>query len=147
MIVEQRGRIDARKSGPAMLRFLLRLTIAIATVLACAGIARPERGSASLLATTVHVVAAAGSSAERCVAPSGSLHRWHEGAGHPLADLEAIELDDDEDDSLRDVLGVAALSFGCVPIPREANRDPVGELPVDTSRFAAGTGLPRGPPA
>ena len=130
-----------------MLRLLLRLTIAIATVIACAGVARPERGSASLLASTVRVVAAAGASAERSGAPSESLHRWHEGAGHPLADLEAIEADDDDDDSLRDVLGVAALSFRCVPIPFEADRDPGGEVAVDTSRFAAGTGLPRGPPA
>ena len=144
---EQRGGVDARKSMPAALRFLLRLAVAIGAVIACAGIATPQRGSARLVATTFHVVAAASSSADRGVPPSGALHRWHEGAAYSECDLEAIESDDDKHDPLRDVLAVAGQPFRCGPTLCEPDRDPGGALSVDTSRFAAGTGLPRGPPA
>ena len=137
-----------------MLPLLLRLVIAVATVIASAGVASFERGSTSLVVTTFHVVTAASAGSVSIPSPWGSepdaassepSHRWHEST-EPVADLEAIEADDDEDDPLRDVLGIAALPLECVPIRREVDRDPGNELPSDTSRFAAGTGLPRGPP-
>jgi hypothetical protein len=47
---------------------------------------------------------------------------------------------------LHDVPDVATLGFQCVADARQPRRLLRGELTIDTSRFAAGTGLPRGPP-
>lgn len=139
------GDVAAPQRVPASLRFLLRLTIALVTLLVCACTASDGARSPGFLGTAVDVVAAKIASAERGV-QAGSSHHWHDRVPHGAeADLEA-EADDDDDD-LRDGSDLVALSFRPVPAPRERARTFWRrEHQVDPTRFAAGTGLPRGPP-
>jgi hypothetical protein len=149
MIAPHGGASGPKSRVAAPLRFLLRLALAVVTVVIFAVTASHGRASVSVVVSAVHVAAA-----ERADAASGALpdqpsHRWQDRVPRrPLSDLKAVELEDDDDDPLRGVSDVAAQSFCCVPDPRNPGHAfPRGELQVDTSRFAACTGLPRGPPA
>ena len=61
--------------------------------------------------------------------------------------LDAVELDDELDDEPLAAVDdeTTAARARCEPHPA-ASRPPRAERARDTSRFAAGTGLPRGPP-
>lgn len=128
---------------------LLRVAIAVVTLVVSAGIASHGQGSAGVLAAAFDVVAAGSAIASSDVLPSEPVQQWHDG-GDPcpaVADLDAVELgDDDDDDSLRDVFDVAAPLSRSVPAPREPERVLRDERRIEPSRFAAGPGLPRGPP-
>ena len=67
-----------------------------------------------------------------------------------IADLKAVETDTDDDDD-KDPRWAAADDRGpggrCLALPSHGEHGVDGELPHDPSRFAAGRGLPRGPPA
>lgn len=127
-----------------MLRLFRRLAVAIATLLVCAGIAGPPRG---LLAATIDVVAAPDSAnAEH----RDASHHWHDGSSRPVEDLEAVEadVDDNDDDDWRwDARDEVSVAFRWLPPEHQPDRSWRGELQIDASRFAAGTGLPRGPPS
>jgi hypothetical protein len=145
-VAHRRGGIRGPKNRmPEMLRLLLRFALAIVTVIVCAGIARPAGGSASLLvAAAIDMAAPDSAGAEQAREPS---HHWRDGASSTVVDLKAVESDvDDDDDPLWHVPDDPALAFRYVPAPRRPDRAARGELPIDTSRFAAGTCLPRGPP-
>jgi hypothetical protein len=145
-VAERRGGIDGPKRRvPELLRLLRRLAFAIVTVAVCALIACPGQGSASL-AAAVDVAEGASASAVRGVLASEPLQYWQDDHGTRRADLKAVESDGDEDDPLCHVPVNAALSFRCQPVPPKPACALRCELQVDTSRFAAGPGLPRGPP-
>ncbi len=146
------GARGSRRRAALPLRFLLRVAMAIATLVVFGGIAGRTAG-ASLVAAAYQVAACesveSGTSSSQA---SQASHHWKDRTPRrPAPDLKAVELDDDsddDDDSARDGTELAALSFRCALdrcAPRRALRR--GELQVDTSRFAAGIGLPRGPPA
>jgi hypothetical protein len=148
-VAERRGGVDGPKSRvPESLRLLRRVVLAIVTVIVCAVIASPAGRSASLLAGAFDVAAEADSgNAVRGVLASEPLQYWQDDHGTRGTDLKAVEFDgDDEDDPLCHVPDNAALSFRCVPAPPKPAHALRAELQIDTSRFAAGPGLPRGPP-
>jgi hypothetical protein len=138
-------------------RRLHRLAIAIVALIVCAGIAVSGRGSARLIAAAFDAAPAFDAaardiaSAERDGRGSDRLHPWQDHPARRDVDLKAVESDDDEDgdgdDALCDVTHDAARSLFCLPVPPKPDRASRGEVPIDTSRFAATPGLPRGPPA
>ncbi|MDF2691696.1 MAG: hypothetical protein K0S65_79 [Labilithrix sp.] len=137
----------AKPAVSELLRLIHRLALAIVTIVVCAVIASPGRGSVSLLAGALDVTAADCANAGRGVLTSEPLQYCQGDHGERGTDLKAVEFDgDDEDDPLWHVAENAALSFRRVPAPPKPNQVLRGELQIDTSRFAAGTGLPRGPP-
>lgn len=76
-------------------------------------------------------------------------HHWLAGTVRPVVGLEAVkeDLEDlDDGDSLFDAVDGASVVVESVPFPREPGRALRCQPRVDTSRFAVGTGLPRGPP-
>jgi hypothetical protein len=130
---------------PAMLRLLQWLAIAIAT-LVCADIARPGHGIASLGPAIEVAASDVANAVQRASAPQRS-HYWRDGAARPVLALEVLDSDIDGGDALYDVADGAATGFKGVSFPRESGRALRCQPRIDTSRFAIGTGLPRGPPA
>lgn len=124
--------------------FLQRLTliaIAIATVV-CAGIFGAGRLTSSAPAAAVVTASAVQAS-----------QQWRAGDDPADIDRDAIEAerdDDNNDDDDVDARGHAiAAAFGSLRgrgSPRCPGRALRSEPPTDTSRFACGIGLPRGPP-
>lgn len=127
----------------AMLRWICRLTRLCVTVIVIAGISGLGTGSARLVAAAIDMMAMASPSAARA------------GVGHCLDDdsravveLKALESDtDDDDDPMCGFVDVVALDLRCAPPASESDHTRHGEESRDPSRFAAGMGLPRGPPA
>ena len=151
-----------------MARLLQRFLLAVATVLLLSSGASGASGasgssgssgsgaaaaSARLVAGAMAAASPESATAEASArAPTRApLHHVRDGSSHRALELKALEIDsdgdDDDDDARRDCAYVAALSLRCVPVPRRPDRDLRGELKADTSRFTAGSGLPRGPPA
>lgn len=122
-----------------MLRVLYRF-LSLATLLACAGMLLPTGGSTRVLAVVQEVVATAST--------ESAWQAGDEETGVSF-DMRPVESDDDDDDDdpFCDVADGAALAFRWVPTPRRPEQAPRTEVSGDTSRFAAGTGLPRGPPS
>jgi hypothetical protein len=119
---------------------LLRVALAIVTVILCACIASPRQRAASFLVAAIDAPAQGQRASERS-------HHWKYGDSRRVAELAAVEVDlEDDDDPLCDVADEAAPAYRCVPAPHRSDRVARADLPRDTSRFAAGTGLPRGPP-
>ena len=138
-----------KRMAPQMLRSLMRLALAIAAVLVGAGIAGPSRlvGSAeAIVAGVVEATARASADSELIVQAGASVdHR----SSAPAEDVGAADTDlddDDDDDSLNAVSHLSSLAFRVVPAPGGPSHAIRSEGESDTSRFAAGTGLPRGPP-
>jgi hypothetical protein len=134
---------------PELLRLLHLRALAIVTVV-CGGCRSPARGTASL-AASVAVAAHDGASAVRWAAAPQASRQWHQRRDEDLrpdADLGAVEADLDEDDreTLTGVADEPASPVSSVWPPRKPRRGLRVEPQNDTSRFAAGTGLPRGPP-
>jgi hypothetical protein len=141
--------VGATSRMHAMLLVLRRLALAVAALVVCAGVAAPSRAAAGFVApAAVKLVAC--ESAGREVMRASRLHPQDDAARRAI-DLNAVELDDDDDDTDGDdplcAVSEGALPFPSVPLPRNPGRAVRSELPTDTSRFAAGPGLPRGPPA
>lgn len=131
------------------LRVIQRLVLAIVTVLAFSGVAGPGHETRSVLFDTVGVV---GKGVDRGATPETARRRptrtWQDGATHRAADLKAIEESDVNDkDPLGDVPFHAALAFEIDLTPGAGGSHLRAELLHDTSQFATGIGLPRGPPA
>lgn len=138
-----------RKRLDATLRLLHRLVIAIIAIVVCGGVAGAVRGSANLLGAAIDAVTPPPAQTERAGRTPDPAHDCRDRAACRRLDLKAVEsdFDDDDDDAPCDAADGAPLAFRCVPSPRGAARVGRGELSIDTSRFARGPGLPRGPPA
>jgi hypothetical protein len=128
----------------ASFRLFYRLLLAIVAVFLCSGAASPAAAATTVVAATIEVAASDG--AANIDSTPEPAHHWRDGGSRPV-EPKACEIDlDDDDDPLCDVLHDLAPTFQCLPSPREPTRFTRGELSIDTSRFAAGLGLPRGPP-
>jgi hypothetical protein len=149
------GPSGKKSRARAMLLVLHRLVIAALAVIIAAGIAIPGWGSARLIAAAFDATTRDTAGDERDLRESERVQWWQDDAAHAEVDQTVIESDGDEDgdedgdgsDLPCDLAGGAARSLHCVPFPPKPGRALRGELPIDTSRFAAGTRLPRGPPA
>lgn len=127
------------------LRLVQRLALALLTILVCASSPRPIRASLQIVAAAVELASPDGAAADD-VAPESS-HRLLDDRGRPDVDLDALEADlDDDDDRVGHDANPVSLTFRAAPPPRQPGRARRGDGESDTSRFAAGTGLPRGPP-
>lgn len=139
-----------KRMAPQMLRSLMRLALAIAAVLVGAGVAGPSRlvgSTEAIVARVVEATARASADGELTVQAAASVdHR----SSAPDEDVGAADTDldddDDDDDSLSAVSHLSALASRAAPTPGGRAHAIRGESDHDTSRFAAGTGLPRGPP-
>lgn len=123
---------------------LRRLVATIVAFLVCAGIASAGFVSAGLLAATFEAAPSAGATVDRGDVSDPSQH-WDEGVAQPVVELKAVEADGDEKDPACEGPEPGP-SFRCVLVPRSPARPVLGEVVRDPSCFAAGTGLPRGPP-
>ncbi len=134
--------------GLCLLRYLA-LALAMALVglgLTSTGLASAGRATTGLLAASIGTAAPESADTEGAATTPASSHHWGGGAARPDGDLKAVEIDIDEDDPLCEAAHGPPPAFRCVPLPGKPDRASRGELQNDTSRFAAGTGLPRGPP-
>lgn len=124
-----------------MLRALYRL-LTLAALLVGAGVVLPTGGSTYVLATVREVAAVEGASTE-------SSWQTPDDESGEAPDLRVVESDDDDDDDdpFCDIADGSALAFRVVPSPPRPERARHRGISVDTSRYAAGTGLPRGPPS
>lgn len=130
----------------AMVRMFHLLAFAILTIV-CAGVMSSGRSIATLVAS-IDVVVSDGANAARWGSAQASPREWCDCAAHPVDDLQAMESDiDDGDDSLCAAADEAAVAASRLAFPRTPGRSLRSEAQIDTSRFAIGTGLPRGPPA
>lgn len=130
---------------PAVLRLLRLLTLALVTIVV-AGIASPPRDTASLAGSIAVAAHDSANAVQRALAPQPAHHR-RPPVTQPVAGLEAEEADlDDDRDALYEVADDRAATFKGVWLARKPGRGLRVDPQIDTSRFAAGTGLPRGPP-
>lgn len=134
-----------RRRGGGVLRSLLRclaligLTLVVATYFVS-----PARGVSPLV--VLFEAATADARAEASVAASSGAQHWDAlDDAVQIVEMKVVESDDDKDPRC-DVTEGVALSFRTVPVPSKPERVLRGGLPSDPSCFAAGTGLPRGPP-
>lgn len=128
-----------------LLRQLTVIAFAMVTVV-CAGIAGAGR---TLAVGPVEVVAAIS-------APQPSQQQWRVGEEPADVDCDAVEAERDDDDRDDDdfgdednrshALADLAIMVRGAGAPRCPGRALRSEPQTDTSRFACGIGLPRGPP-
>lgn len=125
------------------LRLLQCLAAAFIT-LVCAGVASPAQGIGRLAASldAAGFTRADGANTARR-APERS-HSLRDGGTRRVC--EVIESDASDDDALSDAADGTAIVFDGAAFSREPGRAPRCQVRIDTSRFAVGTGLPRGPP-
>ncbi len=124
------------------------IAFALLTIFVCASATDSARRASPAL---VHgVVATVGQvTLEKAnVERTETSRQWRAGAAQHEVDFDVVECDDDERDDDRTSRAQAAPSFALIrrEAAHEASRSWHAELGADTSRFAAGTGLPRGPP-
>lgn len=126
----------------ATLRWLSRLTRMLVTFIVIAGISGLSTGSARLVAAAIDMMAMASPNAVRARAA-----HCLDGASRAVVELKTFESDtDDDDDPMCGFVDGVALDLRCAPPPSESSRDRHAGESMDPSRFAAGRGLPRGPP-
>lgn len=143
------ARAFALRSGPTAVSafsLLLRIVLATVAVVVCGAFARIDAGPRALLSHGLHASSAPKVDATTpAPAPAG---RWRDHAPR-VRDLKAVETDNDDDD--RDPRSDAAHHRGpacsALAMPARSLHPVGGEISCDPSSAAAGTGLPRGPPA
>lgn len=131
------------------LRTLMRMALAIVVVLFCAGLASTARvlaATADAVAVVAEVTATANLDDEASSSRSPSVNNPASTRAEDLGAADTDLDDDDDDDSLNAVSHLSSLAFRVVPAPGGPSHAIRSEGESDTSRFAAGTGLPRGPP-
>ena len=144
-VADRRGGLRPKRHVRDVLRLLHLLTLAILTIVG-AGIASPARGTTTLAGPVAVAPGDSVHAAKRALAPQPSHQRRHH-VTHPAADLDALEADlDDDRDVLPDAAADRTATFTGVWLPRRPSRGLRVDPQTDTSRFASGTGLPRGPP-
>ena len=125
------------------MRRLLQWLAVVLVTLVCAGFASPGQRITALGASLEVSPPEAATTTQRPPRRQMS-HHWL--AGTVRLNLETVKEDLDDGDALFDAVDGAAVGFESVSFPREAGRALRCQPRVDTSRFAVGTGLPRGPP-
>lgn len=122
----------------------LRLVLALATIFV-AGIVSSGAASGATVSAIIQDVA---TTCSDHAAPARSIH-LRERRSRPSSCLSAVdpEIDDDDDDTVGHGAHHAPPASRSVPAPSEPDHTTRAERGVDTSRFAAGIGHPRGPPA
>lgn len=134
-----------RPAGGSLLRLLHGLALAIVAMVAI-GVASPGRSGGTFSA---EAAASDGPNGSRWAVASEQVqrsHRWRDGAPRAVADFKAIEFDDDDADTLCDLLDDPTVAVKDPCFSRGSGRARRAHAQIDPSRFAAGTGLPRGPP-
>jgi hypothetical protein len=137
-----RGGPRQRKTRlPVGLALLQGLVLSVVALFVATGIGLTARGDASLSLAIDAVVASETACVERVVQPAvdppmRSGFQW-----------DAVECDDDDDDPLCHTPQTGTLAFREVFPPHGRARLVRAEPLADPSRFAVGSGLPRGPPA
>jgi hypothetical protein len=125
----------------AIVRLLRLLALAVLTVIASLGMTSPGWTLATALASPSSVTAGAARFAPARAASDDAQH----GVVRAIVEPNSEESDlDDEDSPLFEF--DARLAFSCAVPPRRSDITSRGEPPIDTSRFASGAVLPRGPP-
>jgi len=128
-----------------VVRLLQRLVLAIVTIVLCASVTSVVRRVA--IAGRIDAATAEAHYVARCAAPVPDQSQEWQGADERVADLKAVESElDEEDRDVSDVTDDTTPAMSRLLVPRKTHRVSRGEAEIDTSRFAAGTGLPRGPP-
>lgn len=128
-----------------VLRLLQRLVLAIVTIVLCASVTSVVRRVA--VAGAIDAAVADAHVAARCAAPAPDQSQEWQDADDRVADLKAVESEfDEEDRDVSDVADEAPQALSRIVASPETDRVSRGEAQFDTSRFAVGTGLPRGPP-
>lgn len=131
----------SKSARPALLRLLQRLVLAVIAIIVCASITSVVRRAAApgRVDTAVR--------AQHRRATPDATQEWPADEARGLVDLQALEEDDlDEEDAPFAFADDAPDHLDRAPLPRRPAWTGRGEASNDTSRFAAGTGLPRGPP-
>jgi len=129
------------------LRTLMRIALAIVAVLFCAGLASTARVLGARADTVAVVVQVTVTPSIDDDASSSRSPFVRTPSSTPAEEVAAADTDlDDDDDTLSAVSHLSSLAFRAVPSPGGRSRAIRSEGEIDTSRFAAGTGLPRGPP-
>lgn len=131
------------------LRTLMRMALAIVVVLFCAGLASTARvlgTTADTVAVVVQVSVTPSVDDDAASSTSPSVRTPSSTPAEEVAAADTDLDDDDDDDSLSAVSHLSSLAFRAVPAPGGRSRAIRSEGEIDTSRFSAGTGLPRGPP-
>lgn len=137
-----------RRRGGGVLRSLLRCLALIGlTLVVAAYFASPARGASPLVVLFEAVTADARADASIAAGSSGAQHWDALDDAVQIVEMKVVESDGDDDKDPRcDVAAEEALAFRTVPVPSKPERVLRGGPPSDPSCFAAGTGLPRGPP-
>jgi hypothetical protein len=145
---------EAPKRRPvASLRRYYGILLAFVT-LVCASLAGvPQQAASARTGSTLDAVDAVldSTGAVQWALASGSSHHLRGGADPSDVDLEGIESDsddndDDDGDPRHHVADHGAAAVDGIVFPRRPGRAWSREPERDTSRFASGIGLPRGPP-
>lgn len=144
------GSSRAMNRMPVMLRLLRLLAFAIVTIV-CAGLTSPGLGLASGRGPIE--IGAAGRAAPPigwALRPQPS-HQWRDGAAAPVVAPDPVEADGDDDnrnddDERRSDVAHHSVVVDGARIPNRGSALHVAPS-VDTSRFAIGEHLARGPPA
>lgn len=146
-IARRRGRADERlKRVGSVLRLLRYVTLVVAAALAFAGIATPARAS-DLAFASLATAAPDRSNVDRSATPAQDAPTRRQ-ALRMRAIVENPGEESDLDDEEAPPCNIAeAPSFRLNAIPRGPGRVRRPGAASDTSRFVAGTGLPRGPPS
>ncbi|MBS2014066.1 MAG: hypothetical protein JST00_14345 [Deltaproteobacteria bacterium] len=145
--VRARERRDAQ-GGARAWQWLRGVLAIVAALFACSSMATAAGPASGGLAITVDVSASVFASPASDDA-DGAAAGWRSGSPRPVGVPEGMAGDvddDDDDDPTCGVVDVTALAFRHVPTPRESGAGFHVARDVDTSRFAAGARLPRGPP-
>jgi hypothetical protein len=134
------GRIVDRSSCSAqLLRPLICLVLAVVAIVALTMGASLSQRSRLLAASAMTALNGASSGAK------SEANRWHDGNPRSEVELDAIELDVD-DDPLHDELECTTPGVRCGPAPDNCRQPRWSMLPIDTSRSSVRAGMPRGPP-
>lgn len=133
----------SKSARPALLRLLQRLVLAVVAIVVCASITSVVRRAA----VAGRVDTAVRAQHRRAASAPESTQEWRADDVRGFVDLQALEEDDlDEEDAPFAFADDPADHADRTPLPRRPAWSGRGEASNDTSRFAAGTGLPRGPP-
>lgn len=143
---------DAPRAAPAsgVTQGVLRLVLALLTVLVCAGVSGAGRSAVGTVMGATAVVAGKSTSGAwwqpRSAAPEPS-HEWRDEALKPVVGLEAVEsVELDEEDTPCASAGRAWFDAHHEPSAREGRGAPPPESPSYASRLAVRVRAPRGPP-
>lgn len=142
-----RGWVTTSVGVTRLVRVSLFAALALFTLLVCAGLVGPHRAVRAVTPVGFAFAPLASDHDVRCASTPEPARSWAEDSDGPGLDVGDVELDDDEGDARHDFAGAPCVAVRGLPDLAGGRRPARGEPRFDTSRFAMGTGLPRGPPA